>query len=187
LEQAKANGHDLGRIASVASFFVSRMDTEVDRRLDAIGTDAARSLRGQAAIANARLAYGVFEGLFATDRWQALAAAGARPQRPLWASTSVKNRQYRDTRYIDELVAPGTVTTMPETTLLAVADHARITGDTISGTITQAREVFARLAEVGVDLTDVFRVLEDKGIGTFEKSWLELLDTVAEQLVKAHD
>jgi transaldolase len=187
LEQAKANGHDLSHIASVASFFVSRMDTEVDRRLDAIGTDEARSLRGEAAIANARLAYGVFEELFATDRWQALAAAGARPQRPLWASTSVKDPQYRDTRYVDELVAAGTVNTMPEKTLLAVADHARITGDTVSGTATQAREVFDRLAGVGVDLTDVFRVLEDEGVGKFEESWLDLLGTVADRLAKARD
>jgi transaldolase len=187
LEQAKANGHDLSHIASVASFFVSRMDTEVDRRLDAIGTAEARSLRGEAAIANARLAYGVFEELFATDRWQALAAAGARPQRPLWASTSVKDPQYRDTRYVDELVAAGIVNTMPEKTLLAVADHARITGDTVSGTATQAREVFDRLAGVGIDLTDVFRVLEDEGVGKFEESWLDLLGTVADRLAKARD
>ena len=187
LEQAKANGHDLSHIASVASFFVSRMDTEVDRRLDAIGTDEARSLCGEAAIANARLAYGVFEELFATDRWQALAAAGARPQRPLWASTSVKDPQYRDTRYVDELVAAGIVNTMPEKTLLAVADHACFTGDTISGTAAQSREVFARLAGVGVDLTDVFRVLEDEGVGKFEKSWLELLGTVADRLARVSD
>ncbi|GII55939.1 transaldolase [Planotetraspora thailandica] len=187
IEQAEANGHYLGRIASVASFFVSRMDTEVDRRLDAIGTDKARSLRGVAAIANARVAFGVFEELFATDRWHALAAAGARPQRPLWASTSVKNPRYPDTRYVDELVVAGAVSTMPEETLFAVADHAHITGDTVSGTAMQAREVFDRLAGVGINLSDVFRVLEDEGVGKFERSWRKLLDSVAVRLVMARE
>jgi transaldolase len=182
LENAQVNGYDLRDIASVASFFVSRVDTEVDKRLEAIGTDEARSLRGQAAVANARLAFAAFEELFTGDRWQALAAAGARPQRPLWASTSVKNPGYSDTLYVDELVAPGTVNTMPEKTLLAVADHARIAGDTVSGTGERAQEVFDRLTAVGVDLADVFRVLEDEGVDKFTKSWLELLNTVEGRL-----
>ncbi|TDD36017.1 transaldolase [Nonomuraea terrae] len=185
LERARAGGHDLAGIASVASFFVSRMDTEVDRRLDAIGTEEALTLRGQAAIANARLAYAVYQELFAGDRWRALAGAGARPQRPLWASTSVKDPGYRDTRYVDELVAPGVVSTMPEKTLRAVADHGRITGDTITGTARHAREVFDRLTAVGVDLDEVFRVLEDEGVAAFERSWVTLLDAVAARLAKA--
>ena len=126
LEQAKANGHDLSAIDSVASFFVSRVDTEVDKRLDKIGTEEAKALRGKAAIANAQLAYQHFEEVFATDRWRALAAAGAHPQRPLWASTSTKNPDYRDTIYVDELVAPGVVNTMPEPTIDAVADHGEV-------------------------------------------------------------
>ncbi|MFB4282247.1 MULTISPECIES: transaldolase [unclassified Nonomuraea] len=185
LEQARAHRLHLGHISSVASFFVSRVDTEVDRRLDAIGTGAAGALRGQAAIASARIAYGVFEEVFATERWRALAAAGAHPQRPLWASTSVKDPRYRDTRYVEELVGAGTVSTMPEPTLLAVADHALITGDTITGTAAHAREVFDRLAWAGVDLAGTFQVLEDEGVGRFAKSWRELLDTVAERLVEA--
>ncbi|MFN2497131.1 MAG: transaldolase, partial [Pseudonocardiaceae bacterium] len=121
LEQARANGHDVSRIASVASFFVSRVDTEMDQRLEAIGTEQARALRGQAAVANARLAYAAYRQEFGSARWAALAAAGARPQRPLWASTGVKNPAYPDTKYITELIAPGVVNTMPEQTLLAFA------------------------------------------------------------------
>ncbi|GHF28375.1 transaldolase [Amycolatopsis deserti] len=185
LEQAKANGHDLATIESVASFFVSRVDTEVDKRLDAIGTDEAKALRGEAAIANARLAFAAYEELFATDRWQALAAAGARPQRPLWASTGVKDPSYSDTRYVDQLVVAGTVNTMPEKTLDAVADHARIEGDQVTGTGAQAQEVFDKLAAVGIDIPDVFRTLEDEGVEKFDKSWTELLETVTGQLEKA--
>jgi transaldolase len=185
LEGAKANGHDLRAIESVASFFVSRVDTEVDKRLDAIGTDEAKALRGQAAIANARLAYAAYEELFAGERWEALKAAGANPQRPLWASTGTKDPSYSDTRYVDELVVSGVVNTMPEKTLLATADHAEITGDRVSGTGARAQELFDKLAAAGIDVPDVFRVLEDEGVDKFEKSWQELLDTVSGQLEKA--
>ena len=133
LEKARETGHDLDRLASVASFFVSRVDSEIDARLDALGTDEAAALRGTAAIANARLAYQHYEAVFAGERWEALAAAGARPQRPLWASTGVKDPAYDDTRYVVDLVAPGTVNTMPEDTLRAVADHGVVTADSITG------------------------------------------------------
>ncbi|GLY65769.1 transaldolase [Amycolatopsis taiwanensis] len=184
LELAKANGHDLRAIESVASFFVSRVDTEVDKRLDAIGSEEAKAARGEAAIANARLAYAAYEELFATDRWQALKAAGANPQRPLWASTGVKDPSYSDTRYVDDLVVAGIVNTMPEKTLFAVADHAEIDGDRVTGTAEQAQQVFDRLATLGIDMADVFRTLEDEGVDKFDKSWAELLDTVAGQLGK---
>jgi transaldolase len=185
LEQARANGHDLAQIHSVASFFVSRVDTEVDKRIDALGTDDAKALRGQAAIANARLAYAAYERTFATDRWQALAAEGGRAQRPLWASTGVKDPSYPDTRYVDELVVTNTVNTMPEKTLRAVADHGKIEGDQVRGTEEQAQEVFDALTEAGIDLDDVFQVLEEEGVDKFEKSWTELLETVTGQLNKA--
>lgn len=182
LEQARAAGHDLSRIASVASFFVSRVDAEVDRRLNEIGSEEAAELQGRAAIANARLAYAEFAEVFASPRWQELAAAGAREQRPLWASTGVKDPGYDDTRYVTELVAPRTVNTMPEETLEAVADHGKITGDTIQGNYDQARSDLAALAEVGVDYDDVVRVLEDEGVAKFEKSWTELLNRVRDAL-----
>jgi transaldolase len=185
LEQAKANGHDLASIQSVASFFVSRVDTEVDKRLDKIGTDEAKALRGKAAIANARLAYAAYEELFAGERWQALVAAGAQPQRPLWASTGVKDPSYSDTRYVDELVVANVVNTMPEKTLLAVADHARLSGDTVTGQGDRSQAVFDQLSAAGIDVPDVFRVLEEEGVEKFEKSWQELLDTVSGQLDKA--
>jgi transaldolase len=185
LEQAKENGHDLAGIHSVASFFVSRVDTEVDKRIDAAGTPQLRALRGTAAIANARIAYAAYQELFGTQRWQRLAAAGARPQRPLWASTGVKDPSYDDTRYVVELVAPGVVNTMPEKTLLAVADHGQIRGDTVTGTAEEAREVFDGLTEAGIDMDDVFAVLEREGVEKFEKSWAELLDTITAQLDKA--
>ncbi|MEU8418428.1 transaldolase [Amycolatopsis japonica] len=187
LEQAKANGHDLKGIHSVASFFVSRVDTEIDKRLDAIGTDAATALRGEAAIANARLAYAAFEELFASDRWKALAEAGANAQRPLWASTGVKDPQYSDTRYVDQLVVKDTVNTMPEKTLDAAGDHAEITGDTVTGKGPDAQVVFDKLRVVGINIDDVFKVLEDEGVEKFEKSWTELLETVTGQLEKAKD
>ncbi len=187
LEQAKANGHDLKGIHSVASFFVSRVDTEIDKRLDAIGTDAATALRGEAAIANARLAYAAFEELFATDRWKALAEAGANAQRPLWASTGVKDPQYSDTRYVDQLVVANTVNTMPEKTLDAAADHAELSGDTVTGKGPDAQIVFDKLRVVGIDIEDVFKVLEEEGVEKFEKSWIELLETVTGQLEKAKD
>ncbi len=185
LEQAKQNGHDLATIASVASFFVSRVDSEVDHRLDKIGTDQATELRGKAAIANARLAYAAYEEVFRTERWQALAAAGARPQRPLWASTGVKDPAYDDTRYVVDLVAPGTVNTMPEATMKAVADHGRVEGDAIAGTAAAAQQTFDDLEAVGVDMSDVVAVLESEGVSKFEDSWNSLLATVADQLAAA--
>lgn len=184
LERAKANGHNLADIQSVASFFVSRVDAEVDKRLNAIGTDEATALLGQAAIANARLAYATFEETFDSERWRALAADGANVQRPLWASTGVKDPSYSDTRYVDELVVRGTVSTMPEDTIFAVADHAEISGDQVSGAGKQAQGVFDKLAAAGVDVDDVFVVLENEGVDKFDKSWVELLDTVSDQLDK---
>jgi transaldolase len=182
LEQAKSSGHDISEIHSVASFFVSRVDTEVDKRLKAIGSPEAESLLGEAAIANARLAYQLYEQKFTGPRWDALAAAGANKQRPLWASTGVKDPKYDDTRYVVELVAPGTVNTAPEKTIDAVADHGVIRGDTISGTYASASSTFSALESLGVDLTDVFEVLETEGVEKFEQSWVELLQTVADAL-----
>ena len=184
LEQASANGYDLARIASVASFFVSRVDTEVDKRLEAIGTEAALALRGQAAVANARLAYAAYQQEFGTQRWAQLEKAGARPQRPLWASTGVKNPAYPDTKYVIELVAPGIVNTMPENTLLALADHGKVLGDQVSGTAEAAQRTFDELVEVGIDLDDMFIVLEREGVEKFDASWRELGETVAGQLAK---
>ncbi|CAM3479752.1 transaldolase [Kibdelosporangium persicum] len=185
IEQAKANGHDISQIHSVASFFVSRVDTEIDKRLDKLGTEDAKALRGQAAIANARLAYQAYLDAFGTDRWKALAGAGAHAQRPLWASTGVKDPSYPDTQYVDELVAPNVVNTMPEKTLQAVADHGKIDGDKVTGRAEEAQEVFDALSDLGIDLDDVFKVLEDEGVDKFEKSWTELLETVSGQLSKA--
>jgi transaldolase len=182
LEQAKANGHDLTKIGSVASFFVSRVDTEVDKRLDKIGADEAKSLKGKAAIANAQLAYELYTEVFATDRWQALADAGAHPQRPLWASTSTKNPEFRDTIYVEELIAPGVVNTMPESVIHAFEDHGEVPGDTITGSYENARKVMSDLAAAGVDVDDVVKVLEDEGVDKFEASWVELLDGVQKSL-----
>ncbi len=180
LEQAA--GHDISAISSVASFFVSRMDTEVDRRLGKIGTPAADALRGKAAIANARLAYQLYEQKFAGDRWSALRARGARPQRPLWASTSAKDPAYRDTMYVEELVAPGTVNTMPEATLHATAAHGELRGDTIHGTYADARQVIDDLEALGVGYDDVVGVLEEEGVQKFAASWQELLTTIESEL-----
>jgi transaldolase len=182
LEQAHAAGRDLSRIGSVASFFVSRVDSEIDSRLDKIGTPEAAALRGKAAIANARLAYQKYEQVFGSDRWERLEARHARPQRPLWASTGVKDPSYDDTRYVVELVAPNTVNTMPEATLRAVADHGVIRGNTIRGSYAEAQKVFDDLAGVGVDLDDVFRVLETDGVARFQASWRELQADVASAL-----
>lgn len=184
LEQARANGHDLAPIASVASFFVSRVDAAIDPRLDALGTPAATELRGLAAIANARLAYGVYEATVGTERWAALAAAGARPQRPLWASTGVKDPAYPDTRYVDELVVAGVVNTMPEATLEAVADHGQFRGDCVTGTQPAAQRVIDGLAALGIDLDQVTDRLEREGVEKFEQSWTELLDTVRDGLAR---
>ncbi|MGZ4552508.1 MAG: transaldolase [Mycobacteriaceae bacterium] len=186
LERAKEAGHNLSMIASVASFFVSRVDSEVDQRLEVIGTPEAMGLRGKAAIANARLAYGAYEEVFQVGaRWQALAESGARPQRPLWASTGVKNPAYPDTMYVTELVALNTVNTMPEKTMDAVAHHGVIAGDTVSDTSAVAQGVFDALHAVGIDLTDVFRTLESEGVEKFETSWGELAETVRGQLDSA--
>ena len=183
LEAAKEGGHDLSKIHSVASFFVSRVDTEVDKRLEKIGSDEAMALRGQAGVANARLAYAAYEEVFVGgERYEPLKADGARVQRPLWASTGVKNPEYSDTLYVTELVAPNTVNTMPEKTIDAVADHGVIKGDAVTGTGTAAQELFDKLTAVGIDLPDVFKVLEDEGVEKFEKSWLELLEATEGQL-----
>jgi transaldolase len=179
LERARQAGRDLASIASVASFFVSRVDTEVDARLDKIGTPEAQALRGRAAIANARLAYEHYERTIASSRWTALHAAGARPQRPLWASTSVKDPAYPDTRYVTGLVAPGVVNTMPEATLRAVADHGEIPQDSVRGHYTDARQVLSDLAALGVDYRDVTSVLENNGLAAFDASWQELGDQLA--------
>jgi transaldolase len=184
LEQAGQAGHDLASMASVASFFVSRVDTEVDSRLDKIGTPEAAELRGKAALANARLAYELYEKKFATDRWQALQRAGARPQRPLWASTSTKDPAYPDTMYVVELVAPGVVNTMPEATILAVADHGKVRGDTIRGTYEQSRKVFEDLEAIGISYDDVVTVLEQEGVSKFAASWQELLETIEAELTR---
>jgi transaldolase len=182
MEQAAANGHPLAGIASVASFFVSRVDTEIDKRLESLGGDAALALRGKAGVANSRLAYAAFQEVFSTERWKALEAKGARPQRPLWASTGVKNPDYSDTLYVTELVVADTVNTMPEKTMLAFADHGEVHGDRVTGTAAEAQEVFDALERVGIDLTDVFLVLENEGVDKFAKSWTELGETVTSQL-----
>ncbi|BBX73853.1 transaldolase [Mycobacterium shinjukuense] len=183
LQKAAEAGHDLSKIHSVASFFVSRVDTEIDKRLDKIGSREALALRGQAGVANARLAYAAYQEVFDTDdRFRALKADGARVQRPLWASTGVKNPAYADTLYVTELVAPHTVNTMPEHTIEAVADHGLIRGDTVSGTASAAQAVFDQLAAVGIDLADVFVVLENEGVQKFEASWTELLKEIQAHL-----
>ena len=188
LEQARANGHDLTKIASVASFFVSRVDTEVDKRLDklgAAGRPELAALKGRAAVANARLAYQRYSEIFSSARWQALADAGAHPQRPLWASTSTKNPDYRDVVYVEELIAPGTVNTMPEPVIEAFADHGEVRPDTVTGAYDSAREVFAGLAEAGIDFDDVIATLEREGVEKFEASWSELLAGVGKSLQAA--
>jgi transaldolase len=158
------------------------VDTEVDARLDKLGSAEAKKLRGTAAIANARLAYQHFERMLASDRWKALAAAGAKTQRPLWASTGVKDPSYDDTRYVVELVAPDVVNTMPEATLVAVADHGKIRGDTVHGTYEQSKAELDALAAIGIEYDDVVKVLEEEGVKKFDDSWKGLLDTLAGQL-----
>ena len=184
LEKAHANGHDLSTIHSVASFFVSRVDTEIDKRLDAIGSDEATALRGKAGIANAVLAYQAFEEVFSTPRWKSLADEGANKQRPLWASTGVKDPAYPDTMYVTELVAPGVVNTMPEKTLEATADHGTITGDTITGGYAGASQVLDDLESAGVSYNEVVDLLEVEGVDKFEKAWGELLDGVTVEMEK---
>jgi transaldolase len=193
LEQRAAAGESLKGVESVASFFVSRVDTEVDRRLGEAAThdydkDASAEvarLRGQAAIANTHLAYELYTETLRSRRWKALAAGGARPQRLLWASTGVKDKAFEDTRYVVELVAPDTVNTMPEATLQAVADHGKVRGDTIQGGYAAARSVLNGLHRIGVDMADVASTLEAQGIASFAKSWDELIASVTAQLEKA--
>jgi transaldolase len=183
LEKARAAGHDVSNIHSVASFFVSRVDTEIDKRLDAIGTPEAVELKGKAALANARLAYVAYQQVFEVGpRFHELAGSGARPQRPLWASTGVKDPNLPDTLYVTELVSPNTVNTMPEKTMDAVADHGEITGDTVTGKGPESQEIFDKISALGIDLTDVFLVLENEGVEKFEAAWNELLEATDEQL-----
>ncbi|MFD9466311.1 transaldolase [Streptomyces sp. NPDC060027] len=182
LERAHAAGIDLAGIHSVASFFVSRVDSEIDKRLAKVGTDEALALKGRAALANARLAYEAYEEVFAGARWTALAPSGAHKQRPLWASTGVKDPAYKDTLYVDELVAPGTVNTMPEGTLNATADHGDIHGDAVTGGYPQARADLAAVEALGISYEEVVGQLEDEGVSKFEAAWEDLLDAVAASL-----
>ncbi|MET9476342.1 MULTISPECIES: transaldolase [unclassified Streptomyces] len=182
LEKAKAAGLDISKIHSVASFFVSRVDSEIDKRLDAVGTDEAKALKGKAALANARLAYEAYEEVFSSDRWAALDKAQANRQRPLWASTGVKDPAYKDTLYVVDLVAPGTVNTMPEATLDATADHGEVTGNTIAGTYAQARAELDAVAQLGISYDDVVQLLEDEGVEKFEASWIDLLNSTEAEL-----
>jgi transaldolase len=171
---ARTPGADLARVASVASFFISRVDTEVDRRLEAIGAPEALELRGHAAVAQGKLAYQLFQQTFSGPRWDALAARGARVQRPLWASTSTKNPAYRDTLYVDELIGPSTVNTLPDGTLAAFDDHGTL-ARRVDADVDQAEAVWRGLADVGVDIDDVAARLEREGVGSFQKSFDELL------------
>ncbi|AXL92106.1 transaldolase [Streptomyces sp. CB09001] len=182
LEKAQAAGTDLAGIHSVASFFVSRVDSEIDKRLSLLGTDEALGLRGRAALANARLAYEAYENVFAGDRFTALAGARANPQRPLWASTGVKDPAFRDTLYVEELVAPGTVNTMPEATLDAAADHGDVRGDTVTGGYAQARADLAAVERLGVSYDEVVEQLEQEGVAKFEAAWQDLLAAVTKSL-----
>ncbi|HEX4017068.1 MAG TPA: transaldolase, partial [Frankiaceae bacterium] len=182
MERAQKSGVELSKIGSVASFFVSRVDTEVDKRLGKVGTKKAKELLGKAAVANARLAYQHYENMIAGDRWKALAAAGAKTQRPLWASTGVKDPNYSDTMYVTELVAPDTVNTMPQATMEAVFDHGVIEGDTVRGHYADAQRVLDELKAVGVDYDDVVDTLEREGVDKFEDSWNQLIDAIKEQL-----
>jgi transaldolase len=182
MERARQAGLDLAEIRSVASLFVSRVDTEIDSRLDKIGTTEAAAMRGKAAIANTRLAYKHYERVFSSPRWEGLRAAGARPQRPLWASTSVKNPTYPDTRYVTDLVAPGVVNTMPEATLRAVADHGHVPADSIRHHYDEARQVIDALQHIGIDFGDVTAALEDDAVTKFDDAWRELGDQLATAL-----
>jgi transaldolase len=185
LELAKANGHDLASIHSVASFFVSRVDTEIDRRLVAIGSDEALVLKSAAGVANARLAYELFDNSFSTERAKALIDSGAHRQRPLWASTGVKDPSLPDTLYVTELAAPATVNTMPEKTLEATFDHGPIHGDAITGRFDEARATIAAIEALGISLTEVTTLLEREGVDKFIVSWNELLDIVTAALESA--
>ena len=179
---AQLNGQDLSKIHSVASFFVSRVDSEIDKRLDVIGTPQANALKSKAALANARLAYEVFENRFGTESWQKLEASGANKQRPLMASTGVKDPALPDTLYVTELVAPELVNTMPEKTMEAVFDHGVIKGDTITGSYAQARDVLASIEALGISYDEVVALLEKEGVDKFVVSWNELVATVSSAL-----
>ncbi len=185
LEQAAEAGKDLSAIHSVASFFVSRVDTEVDKRLDALESPSAQALKGRAAVANARLAYKLFEETIASDRWQALAAKGANPQRPLWASTGVKNPAYDDTMYVAQLVVDGVVNTMPEKTMEAYADHGVTEADTITGNYEDAQRVLDAVRADGIDLDDVYHQLEVEGVEKFIASWKAMNEIVQKALDEA--
>jgi transaldolase len=178
LESFVEGGGDAAQVRSVASFFVSRVDTETDKRLEAIGTEEALALRGKLAIANARIAYQNYEELFSGPRWDALAEKGAFPQRCLWASTSTKNPAYRDVLYVEELIGPRTVNTMPEETIRGFQDHGEVRGDTVLDGIDEAHRLFEQLAAVGVDYDDVVATLEKEGVQKFSDSFTELLDGV---------
>ncbi|GAB2553424.1 transaldolase [Leucobacter ruminantium] len=182
LEQARAAGIDLSTIHSVASFFVSRVDTEIDARLTAIGTPEALELKGKAAVANARLAYEVYEQSFATERAKQLLGLGANPQRPLWASTGVKDPSLPDTLYVSELVAPGVVNTMPEATLNAFADHGEVRGDTVTSEYLESNQLLNAIDAQGIDYNEVTAKLETEGLSKFDASWDELCETVERAL-----
>lgn len=185
LEEALENGKDLSKIHSVASFFISRVDSEIDGRLEKIGTDEAKALKGKAGLANARLAYQVFEEAFSSERWARLAEAGANVQRPLWASTGTKDPAYPDTLYVSELVAPNTVNTIPAKTLAAVYDHAKIAGNTIEGTYDESEKVLNDVEALGVSYNEVVEKLEIEGLQKFDDAWEELLATIRTALSNA--
>lgn len=180
LEKAQAQGLDIETIHSVASFFISRVDTSVDAALDSIHSSKAIELRGKAAIANARIAWQAHVDSLKSDRWTQL--VGARPQRPLWASTGVKDPMYSDTRYVIDLVAPGCVNTMPEKTLLAVKDHGSFEGDSVSGRFQQSIAIFEDLAALGIDIDRILEDLETDGVEKFISAWTGLLETVEQAL-----
>ena len=180
LEALAARGGDLAAVHSVASFFVSRVDSEVDHRLDAVGTEAARALRGRAAVAQAKLAYRLFRERFAGERWTRLAHLGAHVQRPLWASTSTKDPAYPDTLYVDDLIGPDTVNTLPEATIAAFEDHGRL-ARTIDAGVDEAAEVLRRLAEVGIDMDQVGHTLEVAGVAGFHESFAGVLGALADK------
>ncbi|WP_411093698.1 transaldolase [Streptomyces sp. 049-1] len=182
LEKAKERGLDLSQIHSVASFFVSRVDTEIDKRLLKVGTHEALVLKGRAGVANARLAYEAYEEVFSRGRWDALARVGANKQRPLWASTGVKDQAYKDTMYVEELVAPNTVNTVPEATLFATEEHGQIRGDAVTGTYTQSRIDLTALERLGISYEEVVQQLEDEGVAAFEAAWKDLAKALSECL-----
>lgn len=184
LEQAQQAGRDLAKIQSVASFFISRIDTAIDDELENIDSDEARAVAGKAAIANGHLAYEAYTEVFASPRWQALAAAGALPQRPLWASTGVKNPDYRDTLYVEELIVNNSVNTMPGATLEAFADHGEVRGDTVTGQAPAADEVLDTVERLGISYIKVTEQLEKEGVSKFEASWSELLASVSDGLAR---